>query len=441
MRKKFFYIFLIVVVLFVLSFSLKRQNNIVNSDNSVEKLKSFPYLTWYPIDPKNKLESGVTIYDKKLAFKGVNIYNSRNKAVAHLIDMEGNILHTWANGNAKWLHIEMNDRGDMFAIAKDELLLKLDWNSHMLWTNKSSFHHDIDIAENGDVYSITSDIIKIPYKDRSISVIDDHITILSPEGKTKKRISLFHLMGEKIIRNRGAEIKIDAHLNERPAEALDAFHVNSIEIIKKNIENFAHKGDVLISIREWNLTAVVDLKKEEIVWSWGEEFLRAQHQPTLLDNGNILIFDNHGNEGQSRIVEMNPESKEVEWIYQPLNRYHFYSDTLGGNQKLPNGNLLITESTSGRVYELKEIDCPYIMPIWAKDYFIKFKMVLLPGPSFFTFWEDQEVVWEFWNPEIDKEGNKRAAIYRMMRLDSETLKKLPFDSKTREHLKENGYFN
>jgi len=445
MKKIFLSLFIIGSLFILLLFLLKGQNEITNEDNSVQKLNSLPYAAWHPMEAKNDLKSGVTIYDEESAFKGVNIYNSRNKAEAHLMDMKGNILHTWSGSKSdvvsKWLHIEMNDKGDLFGVEKDVSLIKLDWNSKILWINKSSFHHDIDIAENGDIYSFTNDPIKILYKSKSVTILDDSITILDANGRTKKKISLYHSLGERLSGTIETEKKIDEQLDKRPDETIDVFHVNSIEIIKKKIDNFANKGDILISIREWNLIAVMDPRKEEIVWSWGENFLKAQHHPTLLDNGNILIFDNRGNEGYSRIIEMNPISKEVEWIYQPLTRNNFFSDTLGGNQKLPNGNLLITESNTGRVFELKEENDLYIPPFWAKDYFLKFKMMIRKGQSSLFVGKKQKIVWEFWNPEIMKKEKMRAAIYRMMRIDPKVLRKLPFDDNTLDYLKKNMYIH
>ena len=44
-----------------------------------------------------------------------------------------------------------------------------------------------------------------------------------------------------------------------------------------------------------------------------------QHHATELESGNILIFDNGShsrNRAASRIVEVNPETKEIDWTYE-----------------------------------------------------------------------------------------------------------------------------
>jgi hypothetical protein len=57
----------------------------------------------------------------------------------------------------------------------------------------------------------------------------------------------------------------------------------------------------------------------------------------------------------------------------------------GDAQALPNGNVLITESTKGRVLEITRAG---------------------------------EIVWEFWSPTRG-EANRRRQIYRMLRLPAE----------------------
>jgi len=112
--------------------------------------------------------------------------------------------------------------------------------------------------------------------------------------------------------------------------------------------------------------------------------------PTLLENGNILIYDNGANRSYSRIVEFNPISESIEWEYKANPPQQFYSKLRGSNQRLPNGNTLICDSENGRAFEVTK---------------------------------DKEIVWEFYNPEIQK--GKRKLIYRMMRItDKDRLRSL-----------------
>ena len=82
---------------------------------------------------------------------------------------------------------------------------------------------------------------------------------------------------------------------------------------------------------------------------------RRQHYPKLLDNGNVLIFDNQGHLGEggaSRVLELDPTTQRVVWSYTGDADNLFDSDRWGAQQRLANGNTLIVESTNGRAFEV-----------------------------------------------------------------------------------------
>jgi hypothetical protein len=136
-------------------------------------------------------------------------------------------------------------------------------------------------------------------------------------------------------------------------------------------------------MRTINSIAILDPRNLEVLWAWGPGNLYRQHHPTLLESGNIIIFDN--GHRRSQIVEVDPLTFKVVWRYAP--RKGFLSRFRGSVQRLPNGNTLITESDRGYVFEVT--------------------------PS-------QEIVWRFANPDVTND-NMRIAIWRMTRFPREKL--------------------
>jgi hypothetical protein len=68
-----------------------------------------------------------------------------------------------------------------------------------------------------------------------------------------------------------------------------------------------------------------------------------------------MVFDNLGNRGsggRSRILEWNPQTGAIPWCYRGNRKHPFESDVRGGQQLLPNQNVLITESNTGRIFEV-----------------------------------------------------------------------------------------
>jgi hypothetical protein len=51
-------------------------------------------------------------------------------------------------------------------------------------------------------------------------------------------------------------------------------------------------GDILTTIRHLSTVAIIDKKTGNIKWRWGVGDISHPHDPTLLDNGNVLVFDN-----------------------------------------------------------------------------------------------------------------------------------------------------
>ena len=74
-------------------------------------------------------------------------------------------------------------------------------------------------------------------------------------------------------------------------------------------------GNLLVCFRNVNLLAVLDGETYEIQWSWGPGVLDLPHQPTMLDTGRILVFDNGTYRNFSRVLEIGPITGDISWKY------------------------------------------------------------------------------------------------------------------------------
>jgi hypothetical protein len=102
----------------------------------------------------------------------------------------------------------------------------------------------------------------------------------------------------------------------------------------------------------------------------------SQHAPTLLGNGNVLIFDNgvhrlDDSMPYSRVIEINPATNEIIWKYQDKPAWNFFSPRMGNAQRLQSGNTLITEASFGRFFEVTkegEIVREYVNPFFVSPF-------------------------------------------------------------------------
>lgn len=361
--------------------------------------------------PARNDERGVTVYVPELASPGVTLFTSGHEPAAYLISMDGQVLHRWRRPfSTIWnqtaavkepqpdTHVYMRKahlfpNGDLLALyegAGDTPygygLVKLDRDSNVIWSYLQSAHHDFDIAPDGRIYVLTQEIEQgfLPSLDHLASPrLVDFLVILSPEGKELRKIPLLTAVDKSDYRQILFGISSFA--------LADALHTNSVHVITEEearVFPFGKAGQVLISFREPSTIGVLDVEQQKLIWAV-KGYWSGQHDPHILANGDILVFDNKGYfnkpEGRSRALEFDPQSLALVWQYTGTPESPLESDIRSYTQRLPNGNTLITESNGGRILEVTR---------------------------------DQEIVWEFVNPvRGGPEDSEIPIICKAQRLD------------------------
>lgn len=373
---------------------LPRENRTVEAPevatDTVQMLEALGYSEWTDGREVDLSASGVRRFDPERTAPGYNLFTHRKHSEAVLTGLDGRRLHEWKHpdwNEGNWQHAELQPDGSLFVVMKKDALVKFDWDSDVLWKTDRDAHHDLDLDPEGSVYVLAMEIRDFPFEDGTIPVRDNQIVVFSPEGKFLREISLFPLLEEfvpraslQMIQKIGSD---RAHYQGPDKELIDLLHTNSIEILREDLGTVAPAGSLLLSVRNLDLLVIIDAAGEEILWSWGPGEVIRQHHATVLPNGNILFFDNRKGESGSRVLELDPATKEVMWEYRGTEEEPFYSYSRGGSQKLDNENVLITESNQGRVFEIT--------------------------PS-------GDIVWEYLNPVLKPSTKRRGTFYRMRRI-------------------------
>lgn len=110
-------------------------------------------------------------------------------------------------------------------------------------------------------------------------------------------------------------------------------------------------GDIMFSLRSLNMIAVIDPETARVKWSQIGPWHR-QHDPDFLPNGTISVYDNRMALGASRIVVVDPGTRETRVVFDGARHGNFYSWQRGRHQTLANGNIMIAESERGRAIEV-----------------------------------------------------------------------------------------
>jgi hypothetical protein len=310
--------------------------------------------------------AGVTAHQPETASQGLRFFTSGHEPGAYLMDPGGKILHTWrltyedcvrssahpataflpdSKGvTSCWRRAYLYPDGRVLAIFEGHGLALMDKDSHLIWSYPGPCHHDLEIMPDGSIFILTRETEFVPEIRSGKPVLVDYIIQLSPEGQVLGSINLLKAFDESVYRS---------FLDFVP-DSGDIFHTNTLEVLDGKAAHLSPifaAGNFLISVRELGVVAIVDHRTEKIVWALGGMW-SAQHQPTLLDNGHMLVFDNQGHEGRSKVIEFDPLSQEVVWSFADSPAHPLYSKTCGSCQRLPGGNTLITESDNGRALEV-----------------------------------------------------------------------------------------
>ena len=352
-------------------------------------LKNIPYLSG-SVDPDAKA-MGVVVNERGSVAPGVNFFSTLGRGDAFLVDNDGKLLWRWSLSKELQLkpgipngftHLFPN--GDVLAFIDGLGVVKLDKDSKLLWKHVALAHHDAFVADDGMIYALVHETRSVrAISDRYPSLLDD-IEVLSPSGERLRKISVFDaIQGSPyaFLLPRVAGLALEA-----TADVVDVLHTNHVEVYDGRIAHLSplfRRGNILLSMRSMNAIAIVDGATLQTLWLWGPTNLSLQHWPTILENGNILLFDN--GVALSRIVEVDPRTNAVTWRYAP--EKDFFSASRGACQRLSNGNTLITVSDIGHAREVTS---------------------------------DGRTVWEYANPSVAA-GGVREAIFQMTRLPAASL--------------------
>jgi hypothetical protein len=274
--------------------------------------------------------------------------------------------HLYPNGD---LLVLVEGPGNARRLAESYGLVKLDKESRVLWKYTAGCHHGFDVGEDGTIYALTYDFVKeLPPGMEYIPTpcIVDCVDVISSDGKLVKRLPLLDAFRNSPFAALLSTLEKpwlfrDLTPPDAPMQAAqdemrrrDVLHTNTVKVLSRALApKFpAFKaGQLLISPRHLDALAVLDPDSGKVVWGARGPW-HAQHDPSFLDNGHLLLFDNLGSPRGARVLEYDPQTQAFPWSYPDDNGTRFFSRIRGATQRLANGNTLIVNSGEGELFEV-----------------------------------------------------------------------------------------
>jgi hypothetical protein len=288
------------------------------------------------------------------------------------------------------------------------IVQRVAWDGTLLWqyTYSSSTvrtHHDICPMPNGNVLLIaweskTASQAVAAGSKTSSTFLPDHIIEVQPTGTYTGNIVWQWHMWDHLIQDYNSQKSNYGVVADHP----ELFDINMASVTSgggwshvNGISFDSTRNQIVFSSHNLNEIYVIDHSTTtaeaashaggtsgnggDILYRWGcpsnyrasgTQVFKVVHSAVWIPDdlpggGNIMAFNNRENQGTSMVVELVPPidgagayirtagtafgPASPTWSYTASD---FYSNHLGGCQRLPNGNTLIVESTSGYMFEV-----------------------------------------------------------------------------------------
>ncbi|KAF4121898.1 Arylsulfotransferase (ASST) [Geosmithia morbida] len=308
---------------------------------------------------------GLTGVDKEKSFGGYTLLCPLTSSRAHLIDIDGNEVHTWKLPGRIGRHARILPSGNLavntlrpgpypfafFHKYGGGVMSELDPEGNILrqFTDPMGHHDQYHFGDGRIIYASLEALSPedskgvlggVPGTEAAGGVTyADTINEVDGEGNVVWQWKV----SERLPRD---EFPLQPHYTREHYPL-----INSVYPMRDG-------KHVLASMRSVSAVVIIEKETGDIVWKLKSDVLAQQHNATELESGNILIFDNGAfREGESitysRAIEVDRSTSQIVWEYRDKSQMHnFFTPFMGSAQRLDNGNTLLCESAFGRVFEV-----------------------------------------------------------------------------------------
>ncbi len=348
-----------------------------------------------------KAKHGLTEWKVEKACAGYTIFapmvqcdkqlDEKGQSYVYMIDMKGDIVHHWTIPGLMRMHGELLENGNLLCSFSEpgrqnpnglafssSGIVELDWDSNIVWKHEDPMHdcHDRCRLRNGNTLYLRyapltpEEQAKVqggtPGTEPGGQMYTFEMIEVTPDGKEVDNLRLADILDPEI----------------------DIFTPHATREVWPGLNSVEELADGRIISTSYNMSMIYiwNRKERKVDWRYGNKpgkQISFPHDPTELENGNILVFDNGryyvaNPDGSSavfppdfsRILEIDPKTEETVWEYRADNPVDFYSTYISSAQRLHNGNTLIDEGATGRLFEVtpnKEIVWEYINPFYTNS--------------------------------------------------------------------------
>lgn len=217
--------------------------------------------------------------------------------------------------------------------------------------------HELNILDNGNIVYTGAAIHEVEPEDfpgncsKNCMILTQPVVEIDPDDNIVREFDPFELYDS--ASSPAYSLGTFRSFSLRQMEIADTLHLNSI--------SSAPDGDYILSFRNYSDVIKVDPDTHEIDWHMGGrgniynefEFIddplggfTLQHRPLILENGNLLVYDNgnHHEPPVTRILEyeLDTDAMTATLVWSYITPEESFSPFAGNALPLDNGNMLIS---------------------------------------------------------------------------------------------------
>lgn len=330
---------------------------------------------------QRRIRLGLTAWDPTKTFDGYTVFTTISTHEAHLIDMMGEVVHTWSfldpEGDRTMWYVEMLENGNLFAVIhqltvdappfifKGGVTMEVDWDGNTVWElEDAEQHHDATLLPNGNLLVLRSEPVPRSFAER----VPGGLPVEADQEMWGDWVVERKLDGTVVWEWHAWEHLDPTASTLNPQDSRNEWgHANSVDQMPD--------GNLLISFRNINTVMIIDRDTGDVAWQLGPPLLAQQHHASPLGDSRVMIYDNGAHRLEnglpfSRVVDVDTETSFILREYSESPFFNFFSPFISGAQRLPNDNTLITEGNYGRIFEVtaeNEVVWEYINPFFKTN--------------------------------------------------------------------------
>ncbi len=356
-------------------------------------LRTFPYMAGR--EPGTPKEPALTVCDARRACPGMTLLViTGSPCQLLLLDLDGRLVQTWAPGQnhpLAWL----GDPEEIVRFCSDPAYDQVVEAVRGLEAASGFAPHAMCMDAAGHVFVLVDRIFRnLRYFGLPVPVVGNDLVEFTAEGTCVRTMDLTPACKPWLPAGRVAEIvaslfsrralwEMATHRGEEWLAfrrwkrtfffRTDLLHADALTATKAAVPGVCASESVLVSPFRAGLAGIVNLEENRMVWRWRGNGGWGFHSPVWTRRGTIMMFENRWRGGRagevfSRILEVDPRTRETVWEYMGTPPEAFSSDWEGSCQPLPGGNVLIADSLRGRVFEVTREAAVVWEYRWPIDY-------------------------------------------------------------------------